>query len=78
MPNIYDDAMWDQVGVRHTMPSTNVRIAELEAAIAQMNDALNEIWSRAATKDLVQALGMQQLDKLMAAQNAAFALIGRK
>ena len=54
------------------------RIAEFRAAIVRLNDVLNEMWGRDDAKDFAPALGAPQIDKLMDAQNAAFALVSRK
>ncbi len=54
------------------------RIAALEAAIVCLNDVLNEMWGREDTKDFAPVLGARQIDKIMDAQNAAFALVEQK
>ncbi len=56
----------------------NARVAELELAIVRLNDVLNEMWGRDDCREFAAPLGARQIDKLMAAQNAAFALIGQE
>lgn len=66
------------IGGRMASVGHGAHIAELEAAIVRLNDVLNEMWGREDCKEFAAPLGARQIDKIMEAQNAAFALVERK
>lgn len=50
------------------------RIADLEAAIANLNTKLNELWGRDDCSGIAQLIGARMLDAIFDAQNKALCL----